>query len=289
MPTPTVALSVAATGRLEEVVAKGDSTTYVWDSGAPAGPGRVGFAVDAFTHETIQGPGGLVVDVDVPPGVDPDVRDDLDAVPEVIAFLESRFGSYPFETLGFAWIRNAPLPPSVAGLSLQARTFLVGNISEQDLAHHLARHWFSSSVSAATASDDWLAQAVVAYAELLWMEHAEGPERRDAFVGLIYRGLGSSTRPPAVATDPADVGDQKAEFDRGGLALHALRLELGDETFFRFVKTYAERFRHGTATTADLIAVAEDVSGENLHDFFDAWLYQEAVPSIPQLGLTAGT
>jgi aminopeptidase N len=34
------------------------------------------------------------------------------------------------------------------------------------------------------------------------------------------------------------------------------------------------------------MALAEEVSGQDLEAFFDAWLYQEAVPDLPELGLT---
>jgi hypothetical protein len=32
--------------------------------------------------------------------------------------------------------------------------------------------------------------------------------------------------------------------------------------------------------------VAEEVSGQDLGTFFDAWLYEEQMPDIPELGLT---
>jgi aminopeptidase N len=69
--------------------------------------------------------------------------------------------------------------------------------------------------------------------------------------------------------------------------LHALRLEVGDDAFFRILKTYHERYKGGNARTADFIAVAEEVSGKELSTFFDSWLYSEDVAPIPALGLEA--
>ena len=68
---------------------------------------------------------------------------------------------------------------------------------------------------------------------------------------------------------------------RGSLTLHALRLTVGDETFFDILRTYYARYQGGNAGTADFIAVAEEVSGQDLADFFDAWLYGEEVPDFP--------
>ncbi len=45
--------------------------------------------------------------------------------------------------------------------------------------------------------------------------------------------------------------------------------------------SYLDRFGGGTATTEDFIAVAEEVSGMDLGDLFDAWLYGDVVPEFP--------
>ncbi len=74
---------------------------------------------------------------------------------------------------------------------------------------------------------------------------------------------------------------------RGALTLHALRLRVGDEAFFAILRTYYDRFRYGNATTADFIAVAEEVAGESLSDLFEAWLYHPALPDLPEMGLSA--
>jgi aminopeptidase N len=71
----------------------------------------------------------------------------------------------------------------------------------------------------------------------------------------------------------------------GALGLHALRLEVGDEVFFRILKTYQEQYKGGNATTGDFISVAEETSGKELSAFFDSWLYSEDIASIPSLGL----
>lgn len=77
-----------------------------------------------------------------------------------------------------------------------------------------------------------------------------------------------------------------AVYQRGGLTLHALRLEIGDEAFFDTLRTYTERFHDSNATTDDFITIAEEVSGQDLTNFFDAWLYQVPLPDIEAMGLS---
>ncbi|MBN1564148.1 MAG: M1 family metallopeptidase [Anaerolineae bacterium] len=73
---------------------------------------------------------------------------------------------------------------------------------------------------------------------------------------------------------------------RGALLLHALRLEVGDDVFFEILRTYCDQFAYGNATTADFIATAEDVSGADLANFFESWLYDPVMPDIPAMGLS---
>lgn len=77
----------------------------------------------------------------------------------------------------------------------------------------------------------------------------------------------------------------RSVYQRGALTLHALRLEIGDEAFFNTLRAFFEKFANSNASTADFIAVAEDISGDELNEFFDAWLYQSQIPDMPELDL----
>ena len=57
------------------------------------------------------------------------------------------------------------------------------------------------------------------------------------------------------------------------MTLHALRLEIGDRDFFRVLRAWAQRNRYGVVSTADLVRLSERISGEQLDDLFDTWLY----------------
>lgn len=74
-------------------------------------------------------------------------------------------------------------------------------------------------------------------------------------------------------------------YQRGALTLHALRLRVGDETFFDILRTYYDRFKYSNATTEDFIALAGEMSGQDLGPFFQAWLFEEQMPDIPEMGL----
>jgi aminopeptidase N len=78
----------------------------------------------------------------------------------------------------------------------------------------------------------------------------------------------------------------RAVYIRGAITLHALRYKIGEDAFFRLLREYADRYHDSNASTADFIALAEEMSGQDLGDFFDAWLYQPELPDFPELGLS---
>lgn len=88
---------------------------------------------------------------------------------------------------------------------------------------------------------------------------------------------------------PGDPGAEslfsRSVYQRGALTLHALRLEIGEEPFFDTLRLYASRYKNSNASSADFIAVAEEVSEQELDEFFAAWLHSNNIPDMPQLDL----
>jgi aminopeptidase N len=60
-------------------------------------------------------------------------------------------------------------------------------------------------------------------------------------------------------------------------------VRVGDAVFFRILRTYAAEHRFRNATTADFIADAEKITGQDLRAFFSTWLYAPAAPPMPPL------
>ena len=47
------------------------------------------------------------------------------------------------------------------------------------------------------------------------------------------------------------------------------------------LREYVARHAGGNVTTADFVAVAEEIAQRDLDDLFDAWLYAERTPPPP--------
>jgi aminopeptidase N len=47
------------------------------------------------------------------------------------------------------------------------------------------------------------------------------------------------------------------------------------------VKQWTTDHRNGNVTTEELIGLAEQISGQDLDSFFQAWLYTDTKPPLP--------
>ena len=57
------------------------------------------------------------------------------------------------------------------------------------------------------------------------------------------------------------------------MTLHALRLQIGDPAFFRILRDWVRSNAGGNVAIPEFIALAERISGRQLDDFFDIWLF----------------
>jgi aminopeptidase N len=67
----------------------------------------------------------------------------------------------------------------------------------------------------------------------------------------------------------------------GALVLYALRQRIGDSAFRRLEHAWVTRYRGASPSTADFIALASRVSGQDLKAFLTAWLYGATTPPMP--------
>ncbi|NOX99984.1 MAG: M1 family metallopeptidase, partial [Verrucomicrobia bacterium] len=74
-------------------------------------------------------------------------------------------------------------------------------------------------------------------------------------------------------------------YTRGALAIHSLRLKVGDDVFFDILKEYLKKHGNGDAGTDDFITIANEISGQKLTPLFKAWLEDIMIPDMPEYGL----
>jgi aminopeptidase N len=281
----------AANGVLMETIDNGETMTFTFEARDPMASYLATINIDEFDLETSQSEKGVPIRNYYPTGSLEEMRQPFERQGEMLDYFSNLFGDYPFEVYGALVIDfefGAALETQTLSIFSKAMIDRGLEGSEQVVAHELAHQWFGDSVSLADWRDIWLNESFATYAQALWTEHTRGHEALDEWVKGVYDFVlqeRESMSPPG--EPPADRLFNAGVYYWGALCLHALRLEVGDETFFEILKAYHERFAGGNARTADFISVAEEVSGKELSAFFDSWLYSEELAPIPALGLEA--
>ena len=203
--------------------------------------------------------------------------------PEIIGFLEGVFGEYPFRTAGgivddhpeFQFALETQTRP------IYAPVFFTDPVSgDLVVVHELAHQWTGDLLRIDEWRHIWLNEGFATYAEWLWLEHEGLQTPQEVFDNI------AADAPPEfwelTIGDPGAATDQLfdiAVYYRGAMTLHALRTEVGDDAFFAIVREWVASQAGGTVTTEEFVALAEKVSGQQLDDLFQRWLFTPGNPT----------
>jgi aminopeptidase N len=210
---------------------------------------------------------------------------------EILDFLADNFGRYPFsasggivddlEGVGFA-LENQTRPT-------YSRDFFGDSISgDSVVVHELAHQWYGDSLAVEAWQHIWLNEGFATYAEWLWSEH-EGLGTAQENFDFFYSAIPAES--PFWTVTIGDPGpDLLFDFSiyaRGAMTLHQLRLRVGDDDFFKILRRWASSQAGGNVTTDEFIALAERISGQELDDLFQTWLFTPGKPVLADAAISA--
>jgi aminopeptidase N len=261
-------------------------TRYNWRENKPQATYLATLAIGHFDITTSTSDGGVPVinaySTDLGDN-DGAARASVERTGEIVDWLSGYFGPYPFSTAG-GYVPNVK---SGFALETQTRVFyspkqFANGSNTSVVVHELAHQWWGDSVSLERWSDIWLNEGFARYAQWLWSEHEDEGTAQE-LADYVYALHPATDSFWTVA--PGDPGPDNqfdiAVYDRGALAIQALRNAIGDDDFFRLLKTWPTERRYGNGTIVDFQALAEQISGQDLGALFRTWLYATAKPAAP--------
>jgi aminopeptidase N len=275
--TVPAGLTAVSNGRLRGIAHDGGLTTFSWGQDEPMAPylalldlgrGRlVRTRADGLPTWTL---------------VDPHFAQHqraLHSLPEAIRFLSSIYGPYPFEAAGSA-VDYAPR----LGYALETQTRPIYAFAPDvtTLVHETAHQWFGDSVGLTRWPQIWLNEGFATWSQWFYAERHGGPTAAQTFRRLYATPAsdhGFWDPPSGHPGTPRHLFGSSV-YARGGMALQALREEIGTHDLLAALRQWASGHRYGNATIAEFEALAEEVSGENLQPLFRHWLYTPGKPPL---------
>jgi len=280
-------LKVIGNGRLVKRWNAHGKDTFVWREDRPMATYLATSSIGRFNvSTTTTGKGIPQLDA-----VDPAVASDPDSLStprnttRATDELADYFGPYPFTSTGSIIENNAVPPLNIDNaLETQSRPTYEKQPIERGVVHEMSHQWFGDSVSVRSWKDTWLNEGFAKWVEWYWAEKHGGPTAQASFQETYDNPPPSQPgHPPfwdvVVAEPTRDQIFHRAIYARGAMTVQALRHKLGDERFFRLVRTWLEDKKYGNGDTGEFEALAEKVSGQDLAAFFKVWLHTPGKPT----------
>lgn len=174
---------------------------------------------------------------------------------------------------------NAPVG-STNGLSAR---FQIPMRTESVVAHEIAHQWFGDSVTESTWADLWLSEGFATYFAGLFVQRYDGEDAFRAYMqeaAQRYFSFEKQANFPLHDTETKDLMGllNPNNYEKGAWVLHMLRQQLGDEAFFKGLRSYYNEHASANATSEDLRSALEKSSGKDLKSFFARWVYGAGHP-----------
>jgi len=260
-----------------------NQTTWYWEMKKAHAPYLFMMAVGEFAKVSDAWK-GMEVSYYVEPAYEKYARDIFGQTPAMIDFYSTKLNyPYPWPKYSQIVVRDfvsGAMENTSASIFMEALQvddhFLVDDNWESIIVHELFHHWFGDLVTCESWANLPLNESFANFSEIAWFEHRWGYDAglKHAQEDLaVYLSEAETTQNPLIRYHYTDVEEMfdKHSYNKGGLVLNLLRNTVGEEAFYNSLHLYLTRNAYSAVEIDELRMAFEDVTGEDMHWFFDAW------------------
>lgn len=211
--------------------------------------------------------------------------DYLDAAIRYLDVYTNLLGPYPFPK--FAVVENF----FASGLGMPSFTLLGSGVVKRRyvqpfaLGHEIVHSWIGNFVFNAAGEGNWVEGLTTYLANYYYDELTGTPEqareqRRMMLVGYAVYVRPEEDYPIAAFTRKTDQRDNAIGYQKSAMVFHMLRREIGEEAFWRGLRTLVARYGGRYAGWRDLQEVFAESAGRDLRWFFLQWVERPGAPAF---------
>lgn len=282
----------AGPGHLESVVSlEGGLERHQWVMTQEVTPYLLSFAASNryvrqhYTMDLATGP--LDADVLLTAGEWPDAWGDLEPLPHMMDWLESRYGRFPYDQMGF---HEIPYPGAVeqpGNIAMGSFYWTGQGLLSQYFAHELSHTWFQGLVTIRTWDDVFLSESIATWHELLWTEEEKGLDTADflAYTYLEAYLIGTASEGLFPLSDPNEVFGYTV-YMKGAVVWRLLEHLLGRDALIALLGEYLAD-PDGVSDLNDFYALLDATGNPDVAMFRKEWIDRAGLPDY-RFGWTTG-
>jgi len=274
-----------AHGQLVEIKSTDAGDTYRWRAVDPVASYLATLAVARYTRIDAVGPHGLPITYWLRTGKDESLEPAVRRTPRLLAWLEERFGPYPFPTIGVVVVNSLSAMETQQmvtfgnGIPARATTGEALELVEDILLHEFAHQWFGDAVTPKDWRGMWLNEGWAMYAQWLWSVDQRG----DTDAGWVAwaRERDGVSRPvagPPGNPHPEHFGENNV-YAGPAFMLHQIHRTIGDPAFFALARDWVQTQRNQQVDRAGFVAFVNRHTGRDFTSLINSWLDSPTTPA----------
>jgi hypothetical protein len=212
------------------------------------------------------------------------IEDYMKAVERYIKMYNNLIGPYPFSK--FAVVENFfPTGFGMPSFTLLGRRVIrLPFIVYTSLGHEVAHNWWGNSVYPDYDKGNWCEGLTVYFADHRYKaavsDSAAADYRRTLDIDYTSYVHDDNDFPLTEFLERTTPATRAVGYGKCAMVFHMLRGIVGEDTFYRALRSFYENYQFKEASWDDIEGVFEKSSGMNLRYFFDQWVKRKGAPTI---------
>jgi aminopeptidase N len=267
----------------------GGAVERTWELNEPIPSYLACFAAGPYTSftRTYAGEAGAIpVEIAAAVADTNKVRNTFIHLPQAIEAFEYWFGPYVWNKIGYSLVPfNSGAMEHATNVAIM-RAAIDGSLNFETLwAHELSHHWWGDLATCSTAEDMWLNEGWASYCEHLFTEKVYGQTAfrnavRSNHLNVLQTAHVAEGGYRAVSGLPHDLTYGTHVYSKGASVAHNLRGYLGDSLFRVGCRAALAETQMSDWSSIQLRDKLENATGQNLHSFFDNWVFAGGYPDF---------